>query len=128
MANNAGLGAGGRVAINVNGRWYHPVADVKVEQTSIEPDAVVNQDGSVQRIVKPKSFKIDMTIRDRRGLNLEQLMTEAGFDVTLSEVDQHRRVLLTNAFATGPLSRNTQNGEISGLVIQSDQIKIVELA
>lgn len=123
---NEGLNAGGRVAIQLNGRWYHPVADVKIEQTSIEPEAVINQDGSVQRTVKPKALKAILTIRDRRGLDLQRLVEEAGFDATVDEIDMKRRCLFTNAFVSGTVSRNTQNGEVEGIEICSDQFKIVE--
>ncbi len=123
---NPQLNAGGRVAIQLNGRWYHPVGDVSIEQTNIEPDEVVNQDGSVQRIVKPKSLKAKLTIRDRRGLNIQELMEAHGFDATVDELDMQRRCLFTNAFAKGATSRNTQSGEIDGIEIVSDQFKIVE--
>jgi hypothetical protein len=123
---NEGLNAGGRVAVQLNNVWYHPVADVMIEQTSIEPDAVINQDGSVQRIVKPKALKAVITFRDRRGLDVQRLVEAAGFDVTVDEVDMKRRCLFTNAFVRGVASRNTQSGEIDGLEVVSDQFKIVE--
>lgn len=120
------LNAGGRVAIKLNGAWYHPVADVVVESTGIEPEGVVNQDGSVQRTVKPKARRANITFRDYRGLSMDALVEAAGFDVTINEIDMKRRVLFTNAFVEGVLSRNTQNGEISGISVVSDQVKVVE--
>ena len=125
---NTKLNAGGRVAIQLNGQWYHPVADVVVESTGIEPEGVVNQDGSVQRTVKPKARKATITIRDHRGLSMDALVEAAGFDVTVNEIDMKRRVLFTNAFVEGAPSRNTQNGEITGVTICSDQVKVVERA
>lgn len=126
MANASSLNAGGRVAIHANGVWYHPVADVEIEPVGIDPDEVVNQDGSVQRVVKPKSYKIKVTIRDQRGLNLTKLVEDGGFDVTATEKDMKRRVHLTNAFVRGSPTRNTATGEISGMEFVSDQFKIVE--
>lgn len=121
------LNAGGRVAIKLNGQWYHPVADVVVESTGIEPEGVVNQDGSVQRTVKPKARRANITVRDHRGLDMNALVeTETGFDVAIQEIDMKRRVLFSNAFVEGVLSRNTQNGEISGISVVSDQVKVVE--
>jgi len=125
---NAKLNAGGRVAIQLDGRWYHPVADVTVESTGIEPESVVNQDGSVQRTVKPKARKCQITFRDYKGLNMDLLVEAAGFDVTINEIDMKRRILFTNAFCEGAPTRNTQNGEISGITVVSDQVKIVERA
>ena len=126
MASNKQLNAGGRVAIQLDGLWYHPVADVVVESTGIEPESVVNQDGSVQRTVKPKARKCTLTFRDFRGLNMDRLVEAAGFDVTVNEIDMKRRVLFTNAFVEGAVSRNTQNGEISGITVVSDQVKVIE--
>lgn len=120
------LNAGGRVALKLNGSWYHPVADVVVEPTGIEPDGVVNQDGSVNRIVKAKARTASITIRDSKGLDMNALVEAAGFDVTIREIDMKRRLLYTNAFVVGVLSRNTQNGEISGVMIYSDQVKQVD--
>lgn len=125
---NQGLNAGGRVTLKVNGQFYHPIAEVKVEPTVVEGEGVVNQDGSVQRTVKPKAAKIIFTFRDRRGTDLEALVEGLGFDVTLDEVDMNRQVLLTNAFVVGAARRNTQTGDIEGLEAWSDQIKIIEKA
>jgi hypothetical protein len=124
---NQGLNAGGRVALKVDNIWYHPVADVVIEPTNIEPDSVVNQDGSVQRIVKAKALKATITIRDRRGLDIMRLIeASGGIDATIDEIDMKRRCLFSNAFVQGAASRNTQSGEIDGLEIVSDQFKIVE--
>jgi len=115
---------GGRVAIQLNNRWFHPVADVEVEGSGIEPESVTNQDGSIGRSVKPKPYRVKLTIRDAKGLDVDALMETPGFDCTVQERDMKRTVYLTNAFAVGTPSRNTTNGEISGITIESDQYKV----
>jgi hypothetical protein len=122
----AELNAGGRVAIKLDNQWYHPVADVEIEGSSIEPEAVTNQDGSVQRTVKPKPYRAKITFRDRKGLDIERLIETCGFDATFDEKDMKRVVHFTNAFVTGVASRNTSTGEISGLMVETEQCKVSE--
>lgn len=126
MSNRSQLNAGGRVSIHANGKWYNPVADVEVEEVGIEPKEVVNQNGSVQRTVEPKSYKVHLSIRDSRGMNLNELVEAYGFDVTAVEKDMGRRIHLTNAFVVGTPKRNTATGEITGMTFCSDQFKKVE--
>ena len=124
----SGLNAGGRVCITLNNKIYRPVAAVEIEPSSIEAEQMTNQDGTVQRTVKPKPFRVNLTIRDRKGLDINELMESCGFDCTVQEKDMGRRVLLTNAFVEGTPTRNTENGEISGIQIVSSQYKVVEQA
>ena len=120
--------SGGRVRITLNGNIYHPVADVEAEDTAIERETLVNQDGTVNHTVKPKPYRYKFTFRDAKGLDLEELVNSCGWDATFEEVDMQRTVLLTNAFAEGVTSRNTVSGEISGISVVSDQRKVVNRA
>jgi hypothetical protein len=115
---------GGRVSITLDGVTYHPVADVEVEGSRIEVETVTNQDGTIGRSVKPKPYKVNITYRDMRGLDLEDLMSRT-FDFSMIEQDTGRSVLLSNAFHEGSPTRNTTTGEISGLMVVSDQYRVV---
>ncbi len=110
---------GGRVDITINGAVYHPTADVKLEETDIEVDEVTNQDGTIGRSVKAKAYTADITFRDMGGLDLRALQA-ATFDMSLTERDTNRVHLFTAAFLKGKPSRNTTNGEISGLSVVTD--------
>lgn len=114
---------GGRVTIRMGGEVYNPVAEVKIDPTNIEPDVVDNQDGTIGRSVKSSHYKVELSIRDAKGLDVNRLLLES-FDFSMVEVDMGRSILMTNAFAVGKLSRNTVNGEISGLTIVSDQYQV----
>lgn len=116
---------GGRVAITLDGVTYHPVADVEVEGSRVEVESVINQDGSVGRSVKPKPYKVKINYRDMRGLDLDDLMTRS-FDFSMIEQDTGRSILLSAAFHEGTPTRNTVTGEISGLMVVSDQYRIVQ--
>jgi len=118
MAGNVG----GRVEITINGRTYHPVAEVEVEGAGVEVQTEVNQDGTIGRSVKPKPYMVDIKYRDMGGLSMQQLMSES-FDFSMRERETGKTILLTNAFHEGTPKRNTTTGEISGLKVVSDQYR-----
>lgn len=120
MARNVG----GRVDITIDGATYHPVADVEIEGSNIESEAVANQDGTIGRSIKPKAFKVTISFRDMAGLNINDLMART-FDFSCVERDMGRSILMTAAFLEGTPSRNTVTGEISGLAVVSDQYRVV---
>ncbi len=114
---------GGRVDIRINGETYHPVAEVTVDPLNIEVEVVDNQDGSIGRSVKSGHYKVKMSIRDRKGLDIERLFVES-FDLSVFEREMGRSILLTDAFAVGKPERNTVNGEISNIEIVSDKYQV----
>lgn len=118
MARNVG----GRVDITINGRTYHPVADVEIEGAGIEVETVKNQDGTIGRSVKPKPYMIDIKYRDMAGLSMDELMSQS-FDFSMRERETGKTILLTDAFHEGSPKRNTVTGEISGLKVVSDQYR-----
>lgn len=115
-----GVTVGGRVGITINGRTYHPVADVEVEDSDIEVETVTNQDGTGGRTVKPKPRKIKIKYRQMDGLRPSDLMA-ATFDFSCKEKDTGITHLLTNAWHEGTPNKNTTNGEIDGLTVVSFQ-------
>ena len=120
MASNVG----GRVDITLNGRVYSPVADVEVEESSIEVETVVNQDGTGGRSVKAKPYKAMVKYRFMEGLAIEDLMVQ-NFDFSMRERETGQTVLLTNAHHEGTPKRNTVTGEIDGLTVVSFQYRRV---
>ena len=82
-------------------------------------EAVVNQDGSVDRVGTPTARKAELNFADR-GLDLNTLMTAGRFNVTVIEEFAGVMHLFTNAFVVGDPSINRANGEVSGLSINSE--------
>lgn len=119
MSNNVG----GRVDIRINGETYNPVAEVTVEPTNFEAEVVDNQDGTIGRSVKSSHYKVSMSIRDAKGLDISRLYVES-FDLSAVERDMGRTILLTDAFATGKPKRNTVNGEIQNIEIVSSKYQV----
>jgi len=119
--------AGGFVVLKIDGVPHQIAGELEIEETNFEAEAQVNQDGSVSRTQKPKPFKFKLTIRDRQGPSIVRQIyrDDARIDVSAVEKQMGRAVLLTGAFATGSPSRNTANGEISGIELVSDQIRYV---
>lgn len=118
--------AGGFVEITIDGNPYSPVGDVEIEETNFEAEAVVNQDGSIARTQKPKPYRLMLTLRDRQGPSIMRALFAAErIDVSCRQVQMKRTVILTGGFATGTPKVNTASGEISGIQIESDSIRIV---
>lgn len=118
--------AGGFVYLTIDGVQYSPVGEVEIEPTNVEVESLTNQDGTISRSVKPKPYKIMVTIRDRKGLDINTIMLAERVDVSARERHMQRTVFLTGGFATGTVKRNTQNGEISGIEICGDTMRIVD--
>ena len=119
--------AGGFVFLTIDGVGHSPAGEVEIEETNFEAEAVVNQDGSVQRTVKPKPYKIKLTLRDKRGVNesiMRAVYNAESLDVSAYEREMGRRVIMTGSFATGTPSRNTATGEISGIEIAGGEQSI----
>lgn len=118
--------AGGFVILTIDGQRYSPVGEVEVEPTNVEVEVNVNSDGSLSRAVKPKAYKLMVTLRDRKGLDIETIMNAESIDVSFFERHMNRTGFMTGAAATGTVKRNTQNGEISGIEMQSDNLRFVQ--
>lgn len=114
---------GGRCEITIDGTAYHPVADIQLQESNLEVDVVDNQDGTIGRSVKSSHYELDITFRHMAGLNIQDLMGRT-FNFSMIEKDLGRSILMTNAFLSGKPKRNTTSGEISGLVLVSDQLTI----
>lgn len=114
MADN--LNVGGRIAFTVDGTPYHPAGNATVKEGGIEADAVANMDNTIGRVVKSGMWEVEISIRQWKGLNPLALLNGT-FNFSMYEEELGRTLLLTNAFAKGKPSRNTENGEITGLTI-----------
>lgn len=112
---------GGRIDVSIGGRPYSTAGEIDLDESNIEPDAVVNQDGTVNRTVKPSPYSAKVKLRHTKELNIQTLMGQY-FDLTLYEKDIGRTTLFTDAFVKGKASRNTANGEYSEFEIVSDKI------
>ncbi|ADJ23040.1 conserved hypothetical protein [Hyphomicrobium denitrificans ATCC 51888] len=112
---------GGRIDVAIDGVPYSTAGEIDLDESNIEPDAVVNQDGTINRTVKPSPYSAKVKMRNTKDLNIQTLMGKI-FDLTLSEKDIRRTTLFTDAFIKGKASRNTATGEYSEFEIVSDKL------
>jgi hypothetical protein len=112
---------GGRIDVTIGGVPYSTAGEIDLDESNIEPDSVNNQDGTINRTVKPSNYSAKVKLRNTKDLNIQTLMG-AYFDLTLYEKDIGRTTLFTDAFIKGKASRNTANGEFSEFEIVSDKL------
>lgn len=117
---------GGRVDVTINGVVYSTVGEIEIDEANIEPDAVNNQDNSLDRIVKPGNYGAKVKLRHRKGLDIQTLLNSF-FDLSMHEKDLNQAIMFTNAFVKGKASRNTGNGEYAEFEIVSAYYQRIDL-
>lgn len=115
--------AGGRVQVIIAGVPYSARGELSLQTSRISVETIVNQDGSVGRITKPKSVQASVTF-DRfvtatgEYLEFTEATMRAKFAGTFIEDDTDIVHMITGAGFTGSPELNTATGEVSGLVIE----------
>lgn len=119
---------GGRVEIEINGARYSARGEVNVMPNRISMAPGVNRDGSGYQTITPELASLECTF-DRGGpvdangvpLIIDDDLLRSEVNVSVVEIDTGVVHQFTQAgFADRP-TLNTENGEVSGLSIRSDQ-------
>jgi len=121
MAIDCCSNSGGRVSLNLGGLNVTLRGKVTIKPTTIEKDVVSNTDGSIAVMVKPVPAECEITVSDRCGLTMDQLMG-CSIDATIRLIDVQRTYLFTKAIVTGRPSLDGETGEITGLKIVTSQV------
>ncbi|MEP9397944.1 phage tail tube protein [Mesorhizobium sp. KR2-14] len=79
-------------------------------------EAVVNQDGSADRVATPTAPRAEISFADK-GIDLAAMMGDERRDVTITEEFTGVAHLFTQAFYTGDPQSNRLNGEVTGVGI-----------
>ncbi|MBD8555554.1 phage tail tube protein [Rhizobium sp. CFBP 8762] len=112
MANND---YGGRITMRLStGESFSLRGTLNLNTSGLSSEAVVNQDGSVDRTGTPQARRFEITFADR-GINLDKLMSAPRFNVTFDEEFTGVTHYFTSAFLTGDPQINRMTGEVSGL-------------
>lgn len=82
-------------------------------------EAVVNQDGTVDRVGTVKDRRCEINFADK-GIDYDALMKGDRFNVTAIEEFSGVTHYYTSAFVVGDPQLNRQNGEVTGLSISSE--------
>lgn len=117
--------SGGRVAFSINGQAYSPRASVTIKPTNVEREAKANQDGTIYVTTKPVPAEADITLGDKCGLVLEDLVSACWVDVTIQLIDMRRTYLFSKASVVGRPEIDSESGEIKGFKIASQTAKVV---
>jgi hypothetical protein len=113
--------AGGRVRITANGNIWSARAAVTITPINFERKVESNQDGSIYVTTKPIPAEAEITLSDKCGLDIRDIMG-CPIDVTIELIDVRRRYLFSKAVVVGRPKLNTETGEIHGLIITSNVV------
>ena len=116
--------SGGRVLITANGQRWSARSAITIKPTTVERMSGANQDGSLYVHNKPVPAEADLSLSDRCGLSLEDLMA-CPLDVTLDLIDMKRKYLFTRAVVVGRPEINSETGEIRSVKVTSATVQVV---
>ena len=118
---------GGRFTLDINGRTYSGRGKATIMPSRAVRENDVNQDGSGYSTVKPKLASLDLSFDRGVGLTWDETLMLATINVTFVETDTtpKRTHLFTNANWSGEPSIDSENGEVSGLKIESDKYQAI---
>ena len=115
---------GGRITVDINGVRFSTRGKAKIMPSRISLANGANQDGTGFSTVNPKLAGLDCTF-DRGGQTLrwDEAMLLEQINVTFTETDTKppRVHLFTGARWDGDPELNTEDGEVTGLKIVTDQ-------
>ena len=114
--------SGGRVVITANGQKWSARTAINIIPLNFERQVVSNQDGSIATMIKPMPAEAELTLSDRCGLNIEDIMA-CPLDVTLDLIDIKRKYFFSSAVMVGRPTLNSETGEIRGLKITSNDVQ-----
>ena len=115
--------SGGRVIITASGKRFSARSAITIKPTTIERMTGANQDGSLFIHNKAVPAEADLSLSDRCGLTLEDIMN-CPLDVTLDLIDMKRKDLFTRAVVVGRPEINSETGEIRGIKIVSAIVNV----
>ena len=109
--------------MTINGVKYSARSSITIRPTTFEREAGANQDGTLYVTTKPMPAEMEITLSDKCGLYPDVLIHECNVDVTAEIFDMGRTYLWTEATVVGRPEIDSESGEISGLVLVTDQPK-----
>jgi hypothetical protein len=114
--------SGGRVVITANGQRWSARSAVNIMPVNFERTVGSNQDGTIHVQTKPMPAEAELTLSDRCGLMIEDIMG-CPVDVTIDLIDMKRKYFFTAAVVIGRPTINSETGEIRGLKVTSNNVK-----
>ena len=117
---------GGRVTIDIDGVRYSGRGKGKIMPSGITMKSGTNQDGSGHSSLDTRLTGLDITFDRGVGLNWDTTMMLKRMNVTFVETDLSppKTHLFTGARWDGEPEINTEDGEVTGLKVVSDQYQV----
>lgn len=112
---------GGRFELTINGRTYSGRGKATIKPARAVRENGVNQDGTGYSTVKPMLASLDLSFDRGVGLKWDEAMMLQEIDVTFKETDAGVTHLFTDANWAGEPEIDSENGEVSGLKIETDK-------
>lgn len=97
--------------------------EATVEPTNKENTTVVNQNGSLAKVVANMPYKIACTFQDGRAVDWDAIMRLSGVDCTMTEDYTGVVYTCTSGHFEGKPSVNRNTGEVSGLSFVGSQFR-----
>lgn len=110
---------GGRFTLDISGQTYSGRGKATIMPARAVRENGVNMDSTGWSSVQPKLASLDLSFDRGVGLKWDADMMLAEVNVTFVETDAKVTHLYTNANWSGEPSIDSENGEVSGLKIES---------
>ncbi|MCI0555738.1 MAG: phage tail tube protein [Anaerolineae bacterium] len=113
---------GGRIAITVGEHVFSGRGDCEIEPRTEEREAGMTNDGKMFGIVRAKTAKMEIVFANLCERDpLELFDFKCKVNVTVEEIDRGFRHLFTEAMIIGTPRINLSTGEVSGIMVETDQ-------
>lgn len=110
---------GGEMRFAYNGNPIVMRGTFKLDGSKFENEAIINQDGSISKSIKPMGYGAELTFEDAPGLDFDALLLGGPYNATVIEDHTGTVHTWTGAIFEGRPSVDRANGEVSGLKIRS---------
>jgi len=97
--------------------------EATIDPTHTENTTIVNQNGSLAKIVANMPYKLECTFEDANGVDWDSIMLLSGVDCTVTEDHTGVVYTCTGGHFEGKPRVNRNNGEVSGLSFVARQFR-----
>lgn len=116
---------GGRFTLEINSRRFSGRGEATIRPARLTRENGVNMDGSGYSTVKPQLAALELTFDRGVGLLWSDEIMDQEMNVSFEEIDINRTHFFTGARFSGQPSINSASGEVSGLMIETDNYQVV---
>jgi hypothetical protein len=116
---------GGRFTLTINGVAYSGRGKATIKPSRVSMTNGANMDGTGYSTVKPTLAELDLSFDRGVGLVWDENLLLQPINATFVETDVGVTHLFTGGNFEGDSAIDTENGEVTGLKIQSDRYQVL---